>query len=207
MKNESRYSQLFGRPPQTAREAELMLALQESEGRDNSRKRSMAEMQASTVLAGMYNNRAQAQLQAVEERKRRKTRRRKMGDGKAKYFSGDGFYQMCVEDDEKKEQEAAEKLRRAADREAHTGRLATWQEANDAIRARNAERREEYSADVASWEAEKTAAKAEKRRTKWAKPKLADYGIELLLDKPKKGDQDEREEVDSDDESGNGSDD
>ncbi|KAJ7728732.1 hypothetical protein B0H16DRAFT_239608 [Mycena metata] len=207
IKNDSRYSHLFGFAPQSAREAELMQALRESESRDNSRKRSMAEMQASTVLAGMYTNRAQAQLQAAEERKRRKTGKRKMGDGKAKYFSGDDFYRLCVEDDEKKEQEAAEKLKRAADREAHASRLATWQEANEAIRTKNAERRAEYSTDVASWETEKAAAKAEKRRPNWPKPKLADYGIETLLPKPKKGDHDDPEEEDSDDQSGNGSED
>jgi hypothetical protein len=73
VKHGSRYSHLFEHAPRTTQEAELMLALQESEGRNNSRKQSMIEMQASTVLAGMYNNRTQSQLQAVEERKRRKT--------------------------------------------------------------------------------------------------------------------------------------
>ncbi|KAJ7724119.1 hypothetical protein B0H16DRAFT_1597172, partial [Mycena metata] len=131
--------------------------------------------------------RAQAQLQAAEERKRRKTGKRKMGDGKAKYFSGDDFYCLCVEDDEKKEQEAAEKLKRAADREAHTSRLATWQEANEAIRTKNAERRAEYSTDVASWETKKAAAKAEKRRPNWPNPSWRIMGLRLYCPSRRKG--------------------
>ncbi|KAJ7226500.1 hypothetical protein B0H12DRAFT_1030463 [Mycena haematopus] len=206
IKGESRYSHLFERAPRTAQEAELISALRESEGRDNGRKRSMVEMQASTVLAGLYNSRAQSQLQAAEERKRRKMGNKKMGDGKAKYFSGDDFYQLCVEDDQKKEDEAAEKEKRRAEREAHAERVATWQEANDGIRARNAERRTEYAVDVAAWEVERTAAKADRRRSGWPKPKLADYGIETLLPKPKKRAQDDDEDEEEDEERESGSD-
>ncbi|KAJ6543096.1 hypothetical protein B0H19DRAFT_856725, partial [Mycena capillaripes] len=114
---------------------------------------------------------AQSQLQAAEERKRRKTGHRKMGDGKAKYFSGDDFYKLCEEDEQRRLDGAAEKEKRQADREAHVGRLATWQEANNVIRGRNAERREKYAADVAAWEVEKAAAKADRRRPDWIKPK------------------------------------
>ncbi|KAJ7364677.1 hypothetical protein DFH08DRAFT_682107 [Mycena albidolilacea] len=67
IKHGSRYSHLFEHAPRTTQEAELMLALQESEGHNNSRKQSMVEMQASTMLVGMYNNCTQSQLQAVEE--------------------------------------------------------------------------------------------------------------------------------------------
>ncbi|KAJ7229204.1 hypothetical protein GGX14DRAFT_346894 [Mycena pura] len=207
IKNGSRYSHLFDHTPQTAQETELMLALEESEGRDNSRKRSMVQMQASTVLAGMYSNRAQTQLQAAEERKRRKTAgNRRMGDGKAKYFSGDDFFRLCEEDEQKKKDEAVEKEKRQEDRETHAVRVAMWQEANDGIRARNAERRATFSTDVAAWEAEKTAAKATRRRPGWIKPKLAEYGIELLLPKPKKHVQDGEEDEEEDEEPQSGSD-
>lgn len=183
-----------------------MLALQESEGRDNGRKRSMLQMQASTVLAGMYSNCAQTQLQAGEDRKRRKTGNRRMGDGKAKYFSGDDFFRLCEEDEQKKKDEAVEKEKRQEDKETHAVRVATWQEANDVIRARNAERRAVYSADVTAWEAEKTAAKAARRRPGWTKPKLAEYEIELLLPKPKKRVQDGEEDEEEDEEPQSGSD-
>jgi hypothetical protein len=48
------------------------------------------------------------------------------------------------------------------------------------------DRRAKYTAGVTEWEVEKTAAKAEKHRTRWLKPKLADYEIEALLPRPKK---------------------
>ncbi|KAJ6466254.1 hypothetical protein C8R45DRAFT_1021014 [Mycena sanguinolenta] len=198
VKLDSRYSHLFGRVPRTAQEAELTQALQESEGRDNCRKRSMLEMQASTVLADMYSHRAHSQLQGAEERKRRKTGNRKMGDGKAKYFSGDDFYQMCIEDDQKKEEELVAKERRATQKEAHAARIATWQQQNEEIRARNVKKREDYAADVVAWEAEKAAAKREKRRIGWVKPKRADYEIEKLLPRPKKGADDEPDDEDED---------
>jgi hypothetical protein len=165
----------------------------------------MLEMQASTVLAGMYNERAQSQLQAAEERKRRKTGNRKMGNGKAKYFSGDNFYKMCVEDEQKKLDEMAEKEKRQAEREVYAQKLATWQGANNAIRARNSERREEFAADVAAWEDEKTAAKVAKRRPAWAKPKIADYEIEVLLPKTKKKELEEQEDDGEDEEAESGS--
>jgi hypothetical protein len=56
-----------------------------------------------------------------------------MGDGTAKYFSGDDFYQLCVEDEQKKLGEVAEKEKRKADKETHVASVATWQEANNVI--------------------------------------------------------------------------
>ncbi|KAK7007310.1 centromere protein B [Favolaschia claudopus] len=207
IKHESRYTSLLSRPPQTAAEAELMLALQESEGRDNKRKLSMVNMQASTILAGMYTNRAQSQVQAAEERKRKKGGKRKMGDGNAKYFSGDDFFKMVEDDDRRREEEAAEKDKRQKQRQAHAVELAAWQQANEAVRERNKKRREEHAADVAAWEVEKAAAKAAKRRPGWVKPKLADYQLEVLLPRPKKVVEDEEDDENDDEGSGNGSDD
>ncbi|KAJ7351483.1 hypothetical protein DFH08DRAFT_694672 [Mycena albidolilacea] len=186
IKAESRYSGLFHHTPRTAQEAELLEALQESENRDMGCKRSMLEMQALTVVAGIYNSKAQSQLQAAEQRKRHKTGSRKMGDGKAKYFSGDAFFEMCEADEQKKLDEAVEKERRLAEREVQTGRIWTWQDANKVIRSRNVDRRAKYAVGVTAWKVEKTAAKVEKCWTGWLKPKLADYEIEALLPRPKK---------------------
>ena len=111
-----------------------------SENRDSSRKRSMLEMQALTVVARIYNSKGQSQLQAAEQRKHRKTGNMKMGDGKAKYFSGDAFFKMCEAVEQKKLDEVAEKERRLAEREGQTGRIATWQDANKVIRSRNVDK-------------------------------------------------------------------
>ncbi|KAJ6632593.1 hypothetical protein B0H10DRAFT_2206951 [Mycena sp. CBHHK59/15] len=124
----------------------------------------MLDMQAATVLAGMYSNRAQSQLQAIEERKQKKRGKRKMGDGKAKYFSGDDFHQLCLDDEKAKEDEAVEKEQRRVQREAHASELAEWKKNNAAIRARNEAKKAKYAADKAAWDVESVAAKLQKHR-------------------------------------------
>lgn len=60
----------------------------------------MNAMKVGVVLAEMYMDRAQQQLQVAEKRtKNGKTRL--MGDGKAKLFTGDEYYNMCVADEER----------------------------------------------------------------------------------------------------------
>ncbi|KAJ6555225.1 hypothetical protein B0H10DRAFT_1727415, partial [Mycena sp. CBHHK59/15] len=115
--------------------------------------------------------RAQMQLQGVEERKTKKRGRQKMGDGKAKYFTGDEFFQLCVEDEAAKEAEAAEKEQRRDQRENHASELATWKKKNDDIRSRNEEKKARFGVNKAAWEVERTTAKSEKRRPSWTKPK------------------------------------
>jgi hypothetical protein len=117
IKAESRYLGLFHQTPQKVQEAELLEVLQESENWHMSCKWLMPEIQASTIVARIYNSKAQSQLQAAEEWKHCKTGNRKMGDRKAKYFSGDVFFNMCEADEQKKLDEAAEKERRLAERE------------------------------------------------------------------------------------------
>jgi hypothetical protein len=86
----------------------------------------MVQMQAGAVLAGMYMSRAQAQLQAQETRKSRKKGKRKMGDGKAKYFTGDKFFQLAVDDTRERDEEEAGKEQRKTQHEAHAVELAAW---------------------------------------------------------------------------------
>ena len=80
--------------------------LQESEARDEARKESMLAMQAGVVLAGMYIDRTQERLQATEEKKKKGGKKRLMGDGKAKLFTGDKFYNLCVADEQEREKDA-----------------------------------------------------------------------------------------------------
>ncbi|KAJ7245408.1 hypothetical protein B0H12DRAFT_984099, partial [Mycena haematopus] len=84
-------------------EQQLHDVLMESEQRDEMRKAAMIQMQAGVVLAGMYVNRAQSELQEAEQRKVKNKSWRKMGDGKAKWFTSDTFIQMCITDEKKKE--------------------------------------------------------------------------------------------------------
>ncbi|KAJ7450838.1 hypothetical protein FB451DRAFT_1285273 [Mycena latifolia] len=202
----SRYAELLARPAMNAYEQELRDALAECDQRDEARKAAMIGMQAGVVLAGMYVNRAQNQLQEAEERKGKKKSRRKMGDGKAKWFTSDAFIQLCIDDDQRREEEERGKEGRQVARETRAAELAEWKKKNDLIRARNEAKKELFEADKAAWELEKAEAKADKRRPAWQKPKWKDYNPEPLLPRPKKLEEGGDEKDDSDGEgSGNGS--
>ncbi|KAJ7022259.1 hypothetical protein C8F04DRAFT_971733 [Mycena alexandri] len=207
LKATSRYSPLLDRPVHSAREQELVDALREADHRDNERKRQMMAMQASAILSGIHSNRVQSQLQAAEERKKKKegNGRRKMGDGKPKYFTGEAFYNLSLEDDRERVEQAAEKEQRQEQRTAHARNLVEWKKANEAIRERNEVRRATFVLDTAAWEEEKAAAKVDKRKPGWAKPKVRDYGIENLLPRPKKPVGGGNSDVDEEEGSANGS--
>ncbi|KAJ7110299.1 hypothetical protein C8R43DRAFT_863894, partial [Mycena crocata] len=124
---------------------ELVDALREAEERDGKRKEAMIEMQAGTILVGMYANRAQAHIQATEHKKAKKGRA-KMGDGKAKYLTGDTFFQLCQDHEKDKAKAVADKDQRQADRETRASELASRQAKNERIRERNGERKKRYQA-------------------------------------------------------------
>jgi hypothetical protein len=101
-----RHGDLLVKPVHTIHEQDLRDALIEAETRDAMRKEQMVGMQAGIVLANLYASRVQGQLQAAEERKQKKGKRL-MGDGKAKLFSGEEFYALCVEEEQRRAQEEA----------------------------------------------------------------------------------------------------
>jgi hypothetical protein len=103
----SRYADLLEKPIHTVHEQELQDALREADARDAAMKERLVGMQAGVVLANIYASQVQGQLQAAEERKGKKGKKRLIGDGKAKFFSGEEFYALCVEDERKREEEDA----------------------------------------------------------------------------------------------------
>jgi len=86
-----------------------------------------------------------------------------MGDGKAKLFSGNDFYAMCVEDKRQQAKGEAEVAERKSQRETHVAALAAWKKACDGIRDRNREKKMKYDAAMIEWEAKKAAAKLERK--------------------------------------------
>ncbi|KAJ6600637.1 hypothetical protein B0H10DRAFT_2230902 [Mycena sp. CBHHK59/15] len=126
-----------------------------------------------------------------------------MGDGKAKYFTGDEFFQLALDDECRQKEEEEGKGQRKAARDAHGLRLAAWKKGNKRIRERNEVKKVTFAADLAAWEVEKQEAKQEKRKADWEKPKWKDYSPEVLLVRPTKADKDDDED---DEESENGSD-
>ena len=172
------------------------------------RKERMVGMQAGVILANIYSSRVQGQLQAREEKKKDKGKKRLMGDGKAKFFSGDEFYAMCVEDERQRAEGEAKAVERKGQREIHAVALVTWKKDCDGIRERNRMKKMEYDAAVIKWEAEKAAAKLEGRRQGWQKPKWKqDYKPELMPERPKKSIEDDNDASESDNGLSDGDDD
>ncbi|KAJ3805110.1 hypothetical protein F5876DRAFT_52391 [Lentinula aff. lateritia] len=83
-------------PACTPYESRLQNALLESEARNSTQKDTLMEAQAGLVLSNLYSVQVNRQLRAKEEKKSTKGKKRLMGDGKAKLFTGDEFYQLCV---------------------------------------------------------------------------------------------------------------
>jgi hypothetical protein len=163
-------------------------------------KEQLMGMQAGVVLANIYTSRVQGQLQAAEERKLNKGKKRLMGDGKAKLFSGNEFYTLCVEDERKKAEEEAAAGQRRVQRESHAAALAAWKTACDAIKDRNRQKKQDFEKALAEWEAERAVAKAERRRPSWVQPRWRrDFQPERLPERPKRQDNEEEEESNGED--------
>lgn len=89
-----------------------------------------------------------------------------MGDGKAKYFTGNDFYTLCVEDNQRQKDEEAAAKEMEALKQNHAEALAAWNKINDAIRWRNKDKKDAYPEAVATWEAEQDQSRRRKRRRK-----------------------------------------
>ncbi|KAJ6534094.1 hypothetical protein B0H19DRAFT_1271841 [Mycena capillaripes] len=147
----------------------------------------------------MYNKRVQTQLQAQETQRAWRKGKGRMGDGKAKWFTGDDFFNLTKEDAHQREEEAERKEQRKVAQEAHAAELAVWKRDNERIWERNEAKKVMFATDTEAWEAEKAAAKTEKCKRAWEKPKWKDYNLESLLPRPRKT-VDEEDNTDGDEE-------
>ena len=154
-------------------------------------------MQAGVVLNGMYMDRAQEQLQAKEERKKRNGRKRLMDDGNAKLFTDDKFFNLCVAEEQEREKDAIAKEQQHVQRETYVVTLMEWKKTNDAIRERNEAKKAIFNEALRAWEGERETAKREKRRPGWAKPKWKDYGPETLIQHSKRVEAEDEDEESS----------
>lgn len=116
-----------------------------------------------------------------------------MGDGKAKFFSGDDFYALCVEEDQRRKDEEVAAKEWEVLKQSHAEALAAWNKVNDAIRQRNKDKKDIYMEALSAWEAERDNAKLEKRQARWEKPKWKEWSPEKLLPRPKKQVEDEND--------------
>ncbi|KAJ3724097.1 hypothetical protein C8R42DRAFT_543765, partial [Lentinula raphanica] len=136
----------------TDQELKLRDALIESEARDAARKEAMMGMQAGVILSNIYAVQVNKQLQAKEDKEKSKGKKKLMGDGKAKLFTGDEFYKLCEEHEQHQQKTAEDAVERREAREVHAERLAEWKRENEAIKERNKKKKERYDEAVALWE-------------------------------------------------------
>ncbi|KAJ3831187.1 hypothetical protein F5878DRAFT_667818 [Lentinula raphanica] len=109
-KPRSRYSDLLETPVHTEQERKLREALLEAEARDGARKEMMIEMQAGVILSNIYVAQVNKQLQSKKDKEKSKGKGKLMGDGKAKLFTGDEFFQLCKAHEEQQPQDTVKLL-------------------------------------------------------------------------------------------------
>ncbi|KAI0741016.1 hypothetical protein C8Q76DRAFT_586492, partial [Earliella scabrosa] len=178
-----RYTALLQRPPSTAFESELQTALQESESRDSARKRSLVEMQATTVLTGLYVDRVQQKAEAqAAEKEQPKKKQKLFAKGTPKLLTNDDMIKRVTDFQAAQQQEQAAKDARRKERDEYQKAMDVWKKEDQARKARNLKRREAFALEKAAWEEEVKLARAEKRKPVGEKPKL---GLESPIPKPK----------------------
>lgn len=181
----NRYEALLLEPAMTEREQSLMDMLYEAAGREQAQKSFLMGMQATTVLQGLFVKKARAQIQAQEEKARKRRRTGRLhADRKPRLLSNPLFVQQVVDENNEKAAKAAEKADRQARRQQHSESLCDWKRAEKLRKERNQDRRERFQLLVASWNEAREQAKAEKRKFTVPKPKC--QGIEAPIPRPKK---------------------
>ncbi|EJF56430.1 hypothetical protein BD309DRAFT_837438, partial [Dichomitus squalens] len=131
----------------TELEAEMQDTLREADARDNSRKATIIQIQAATVLHGRYVGRVQEKLQSYEEERAKKAKKTKLfGDGLPKLLTSDKFTSAVQEHESGLEQEKRDQEKRKAEREQYEKEVEEWKvrdkERGDRVKAQ----RERYAA-------------------------------------------------------------
>ncbi|KAF5378494.1 hypothetical protein D9615_007116 [Tricholomella constricta] len=166
----SHYAVLLAAPPSTIREEQLMNALRDAEKRIEILKDNNRILQAQTVMQHTYVGTVRAELQVREEKGNKKKSRKLNADGLPKLLSGDIFFEKVVEDDERREQEKADKAERQVVRGETSELRRKWAEEDVARKLRNAQMVEAWKKKVKEWEIERDRAKEAQQRPKWTKP-------------------------------------
>jgi hypothetical protein len=163
---------LLEETPQNEREHAYQSALQDAYSRLALQKKALFGMQSTTVLHSMYCDNVSEQLAAQEDKQKKRKTGQLNGDGLPRLLTGDEFHKQVVEHEAAAEEEKVERENRRKLKEAQSGVMAAWKEADNTRKQRNKDQRSTYHEELRLWEVERNLAKQEKRRTGWAKPKL-----------------------------------
>jgi len=159
-------------------------ALRQSYTREDQSKAELIRVQSSVVLQAMFCERLSSQLAAQEEKQKsaHKKKGKLVGDGLPRLLTGDEFHGRVVEHEKVVVEEDKAREERRKQRDERVEVMGPWKEAETARLERNRVQRQTYKDELALWEAERDLAKVERRRTRWAQPKLGK--LESPLPKP-----------------------
>ncbi len=192
---------LLAQKPSTYLEHELQEALRNSDARYQALKEKVINIQAASVLQGVYLDRVQERMQSQEEKEGRPKKKGKLlGDGRPRLLDDDVFVAHVAEHEKTQRQKELEKKERAAETKRHRKVLEEWKAICKARDERVKTQREQYHEAMARWEKEKVVARAEQRKIGLEKPVLGK--LEEKAKRPKKrkaGEMDSDEGSDEDD--------
>lgn len=166
-KNGTRYPELLNVEPETDRERLLQRALRKTEAREETARRHILQMQASTVLLQKYCDRVRSQLATVEKKKGKGKGKNKRlhGDGMPRLLTGDDFFFRVQQAAEEQEKAAADKSARADQLTKYQDEMKEWRARDDERKLRNKAKREAWEQAKADWTAGKAFAK--ERGVQW----------------------------------------
>jgi hypothetical protein len=172
-------------------------------------KQIIAGMQAQTVLQAMYLEGVRGQLQDQEEKKYKKKKTGKINmDGRAKILTQEDIVEGVREwqDSQDKAVEDAAAKKKAKDQ--YSAAMEVWKVREMDRKDQNGKLKSDWEAEVKMWCIEREAAKSERRKPQWTKPKLPT--LKKALRKPlvadfvvqgdsEEGEEEEGQEDDDDD--------
>ncbi|KAI0056687.1 hypothetical protein BV25DRAFT_1775645, partial [Artomyces pyxidatus] len=133
-------------------EQQLQDALHDANTRDGLRKKSMVGMQATVVLQGIYVKQSQRQLQAQEDKRMKKGKKRILSDGLPKLLTSDVFFSQVEEHEAAAEKAVADKEARRVERADHVEAILVWKAEEKARKARVTAQRDKFHKAVKAWE-------------------------------------------------------
>ncbi|KAK0477711.1 hypothetical protein EDD18DRAFT_1087586 [Armillaria luteobubalina] len=145
-------------------------------------------MQETTVIQNVYIGQTHSQIQEHEEQKKRPKKKGTFGDGMAKLVTSNEFMGGVKEYNKEAERQQNAKTVREEVTQLYKEAMTKWTEQEKQCLKWNKKKQAKHKEQVAAWEKEQDMAKAEKRRPRWAKPKIAEFGLESIADRPKKKD-------------------
>ncbi|KAF9501088.1 hypothetical protein BDN71DRAFT_1501378 [Pleurotus eryngii] len=202
-----RYRRLLESTPSTFLEEQLQQALCDVMQKNTMMKEQLTSMQSALVLNGVYVDLVRKQLQAQEEKSKKKKKGWLVGDRMPRLLSAHTFVNRVEEFHRETERKVAEAKKKKASRMCHSEALKEWRKLDKERVRQNEEIRTQWQADKAACEAEVKLAQEEGREPEAENPGLLHDLIFPPVPKPARDNGDGADEESSDSSDSNNSDD